>query len=32
LGEEVITLVDEEQEARSHQVIWDGRDRNGMEW
>jgi len=31
LGEEVITLVDGKQEARSHQVIWGGRDRNGKE-
>jgi len=31
LGEEVITLVDEKQTVGSHQVTWNGKDRNGKE-
>jgi len=29
LGQRVATLVDERQEAGYHQIVWDGRDRNG---
>jgi flagellar hook assembly protein FlgD len=29
LGQKVVTLVSEEQEAGAHQAIWDGKDKEG---
>jgi hypothetical protein len=31
LGQKVVTLVDASQEAGYHQIIWNGRDRNGID-
>jgi len=30
LGQKILTLIDEELEAGSHELLWDGKDQSGM--